>query len=55
VKASKLACKNVAYSIENDKSTDITGLSQLAVFIRYINEDFQRVKKLPERVLMNGK
>jgi hypothetical protein len=37
----KEKCKDfVAYSIAIDESTDVSGIAQLAVFIRGVNEDF---------------
>jgi hypothetical protein len=37
------------------KSTDVTDIAQLAVFIRGVNEDFQLVVELLELVPMKGK
>jgi hypothetical protein len=49
-------CKDfVTYSTEIGYSTDIAGITQLAVFIRGINEDFQTVKDLLELFRMKGK
>jgi hypothetical protein len=40
----KEKCKDfVAYSISIDKSTDVTDIAQLDVFIRDVNEEFQLV------------
>jgi hypothetical protein len=43
------------YSIAIDESTDITGMEQLGVAVRGINEDIETVGELLEQVLMKGK
>jgi hypothetical protein len=52
----KETCKNfVAYYIATDESTDVKDITQLAVFVRGVNKDFELVEELLELVPMRRK
>jgi hypothetical protein len=52
----KEKCKNfVAYYIATDESTDVKDITQLAVFVRGVNKDFELVEELLELVPMKRK